>query len=395
MYGEDNEAFYSRFGGLAEAFRASFGRLPQRFFSSPGRVEIVGNHTDRQRGKVLVSTISCDMIAAVEPRGDDMVEIVAESFSPIRFSLSDTAMREREKGKPIALARGVLRDLMDGGYRFGGFNAYLRSNIFRGAGSSAAFEVLVAEIVNALYLGGRLTAAEKTHAGMFAENLYFGKPCGLLDQYAIALGGSNEIDFKDRTVVRHVPPLNGYRLVITDAGGSREKPTAHDSEICREMGDVAAVFHRTALSGLTREEILSDLPQLRASVSDRAIIRALHFFDECERVERASDALERGDRDDFLRQVRMSGESSLKYLQNCAVAGDSSQPVVLALNLSERILKHGAYRVMGGGFAGSVLAFCPDSETEEYEREMARVFGKKNVFRAQLSEFGATELNGA
>lgn len=394
LYG--GEGARSRKGRLAAEFKEQFGEAPAYFFSSPGRAEIVGNHTDHNGGKVLVSAISCDVMAAVSPRSDGNVVIASGAYYPIRFSVHDLSVRERERGRSISLVRGILRYLSGLGYSFGGFSCVTHSNIFRGAGvsSSAAFEVLIAEIVNELYLGGRLPAMDKARAGMYAENDYFGKPCGLLDQAGIALGGLNEIDFSSREpLVAPVPAPEGYRLVLTNTGGSHAKLTNHYADIRREMGEVAAFFHKKYLFELSERDLLEALPELRQKVSDRAVLRAFHFFEENKRVELAARALQEGDTALFFEQVLSSGESSLKYLQNCFIPGDTFEPVVIALKLSEKVLRGGAYRMMGGGFTGTVLAFCPAGGEERYSREMARVFGKENVFVTDLRAEGACALS--
>lgn len=394
LYG--GEGARSRKGRLAAEFKEQFGEAPAYFFSSPGRAEIVGNHTDHNGGKVLVSAISCDVMAAVSPRSDGNVVIASGAYYPIRFSVHDLSVRERERGRSISLVRGILRYLSGLGYSFGGFSCVTHSNIFRGAGvsSSAAFEVLIAEIVNELYLGGRLPAMDKARAGMYAENDYFGKPCGLLDQAGIALGGLNEIDFSSREpLVAPVPAPEGYRLVLTNTGGSHAKLTNHYADIRREMGEVAAFFHKKYLFELSERDLLEVLPELRQKVSDRAVLRAFHFFEENKRVELAARALREGDTALFFEQVLSSGESSLKYLQNCFIPGDTFEPVVIALKLSEKVLRGGAYRMMGGGFTGTVLAFCPAGGEERYSREMARVFGKENVFVTDLRAEGACALS--
>lgn len=386
-----DHTFAERRRGLERFFTASCGLKAERWFSSPGRAEIVGNHTDHNGGKVLVSAISCDILCAAARRTDGMVEIVAEDFNPISFSVRDLEIREREKGKSVALARGVLSYLKRAGYSFGGFSAATHSTIFRGAGvsSSAAFEVLTAEIVNALYLGGALTPVQKALAGQYAENKYFGKPCGLLDQMGVALGGLTKIDFYGEGAIERVPPLSGYRIVMTNTGGSHSKLTSHYADIRREMGEVAAFFGKSLLREITAEQLQDALPQIRRNVSDRAILRAFHFFAENERVDRAASALVRGDRADFFAQINGSGESSLGVLQNCYVPGGISQPVVLALQLSSRLIKDGAFRMQGGGFTGTVLAFCKEGSERAYGAEMARVFGKENVYYTQWRDTGA------
>lgn len=396
LYGRFASEAAARRARLEKFFREKFRCAPQNWISSSGRAEIVGNHTDHNCGKVLVAAISCDILCGAKRRDDGIVEIAAEDFYPIRIRAKDLNRREREKGKSAALVRGVLRYLKDAGFSFGGFSAVTHSNIFRGAGvsSSAAFEVLVAEIVNALYLNGKLTPLEKARAACYAEREYFGKPCGLLDQSGVAFGGLNLIDFRDpdRPIIEPVPALKGYSLVVTNTGGSHARLTSHYAAVRREMEEVAHQFHKKVLREVEEETFLEEIPRLREKVSDRAVLRAMHFYEENRRVEKAAAALKAGDAASFLQQVRKSGESSLGYLQNCYVSGEKSQPVTLALKISERLIADGAFRMQGGGFAGTVIAYLPQGEEEPYMAQMARVFGQENVFSADIRERGACEL---
>ncbi len=385
-----------RLSALEHDYRAEFSSSPEMLFSSPGRAEIVGNHTDHNRGKVLVSAISCDILCLLAPRGDGVIDIRAEAFSPVRFSVGDLNSREREKGKSVSLARGVCKYFAMHGYPVGGFSAVTHSNVFRGAGvsSSAAFEVLVAEILNVLYCGGKVSPLERAKAAQYAENVYFGKPCGLLDQCGIAFGGLNRIDFADlaEPAVESVPAPEGYDIVLTNTGGSHAALTSHYADIRREMGEVAAALGKSVLRETSMDELVAELPALRRKVSDRAILRAFHFFEENERVERAAASLKAGNTAGFLSAVRESGESSLAFLQNCYVPGQIEQPLTLALKLSEKLLKEGAFRMMGGGFAGAMIAFCPTGSAQAYGRAMARVFGKENVFYTQIRTSGTCQL---
>lgn len=386
----------NRAENLAKEFKVHFSAPAELFFSSPGRAEIVGNHTDHNLGKVLVSAISCDILCACAPRTDGVVEIVSEGFSPIRFSVHDLGRREREKGKSIALARGVMFELSRRGYPLSGFSAVTNSTVFRGAGvsSSAAFEVLVAEIVNVIAAGGRISPIEKARAAQFAENTYFGKPCGMLDQSGIAFGGLNKIDFfsEGDPIVERVPAPEGLKIVLTNTGGSHAALTAHYADIRREMGEVAALFGKRCLREVPYSQFKERLPVLRKHTSDRAILRAWHFFEENARVDRAADALKTGDTAAFLMQVQSSGESSLAFLQNCFVPGDTFEPLVVAYKLSQT-LPCAAFRMMGGGFAGALIAFCREGTEEAYGRQMARVFGRENVYYTQMRESGASQVN--
>lgn len=390
----EEDAFARRREKLSRFFRAQFGGGPQKWVSSPGRAEIVGNHTDHNGGKVLVSALSCDILCAASAREDELVEIASEDFYPVRISLHDLGMREREKGKSVALARGVLRFLADRGYPLRGFSACTHSTVFRGAGvsSSAAFELAVAELADR-FCGGTIPPLDKALAGNFAENRYFGKTSGLLDQAGIAFGGLNYMDLGTfPPAVESLPPPEGYRLVLTNTGGSHAGMNAQYNDIRREMADVAAFFGKKRLRDVSEDALFSSLPALRKSTSDRAILRAVHFFRENARVERAADALKRGDLSSFFAQVRESGQSSLGVLQNCYPPAEIAQPVVIALQMSERLLGGGAYRMMGGGFTGTVIAFCRKGEERRYGKEMARVFGRENVFYADLRKTGVCEI---
>ncbi len=385
-----------RLNMLENSFRAEFGRAPERLFSSPGRAEVVGNHTDHNRGKVLVSALSCDILCLVAPRSDGIVDLRAEAFSPVRFDVRDLAGREREKGKSVSLARGVCRYFTAHGYPVGGFSAVTHSNVFRGAGvsSSAAFEVLVAEILNVLYCEGKVPPLVRAKAAQYAENVYFGKPCGLLDQCGIAFGGFNKIDFfdVDSPAVEPVPAPAGYEIVLVNTGASHASLTSCYADVRREMGEVASALGKSVLREVAPQELLEALPRVRQKVSDRALLRAFHFFEENARVDAAADALKAGDTERFLTAVRESGRSSLAYLQNCYVPGEISQPLALAVKLGEVYLKDGALRMMGGGFAGATIAFLREGTGEEYLRAMSRVFGRENVHRASLRPTGTREV---
>lgn len=396
FYGRDEGLFEGRRRKAEELFRSRYGKAPERLFSSSGRMEVVGNHTDHNHGKVLVSAISCDILSYVSPSDDGVVEVFAEDFQSVRFDVRDLEKKPSEEGQSASLVRGVLKAISDMGYSFGGFRAVTTSNVFRGAGvsSSAAFEVLIAEIVNVLYLGGALTPSDKARVSQYAEDVYFGKPCGLLDQSGVALGGLNKIDFLDpaHPVYEKVPPLKGYSIVMTNTGGSHAGLTSHYAAIKNEMKEVAAFFGKTVLREVTMDELTDSLPALREKVSDRAILRAYHFMEENVRVDRAVKALHRRDRQGFLAQIRKSGESSLAFLQNCYVPGSTEQPIMLALKLSEKLIHDGAYRMQGGGFAGTVLAFVKEEEVASYGEGMEKVFGKDNVFYCDIRTRGASEI---
>ncbi len=394
--GAEKEAFARRTEKLAAQFKKLTGREPDGFYSASGRAEICGNHTDHNHGKVLVAAISCDVLAAVGKTDDGIVRVHSEGFPPFSLKADELSVNKAEYGKSVALARGVLKAVKDRGYAPGGFTAVTESTIFRGAGvsSSAAFELLITEIVNDLYLGGKLGKVEKAIISQYAENVYFGKPCGLLDQSGISLGGINEIDFCDPAApaIETLSAPEGYTLVITNTGGSHAALTEHYAAIKSEMHGVAACFGKQFLRDVPPEKFYEAIPSLRKKVSERAILRACHFYEENERVDAAAAALKAGDVHTFLAAVEASGKSSLNCLQNCFVPGSCEQPVTLAIHLSNRIVKDGAVRVHGGGFAGTVLAYLADGEVEGYTAAMAGLFGAENVFTAGVRKYGATRL---
>lgn len=377
---------------LISTFQKVVGTAPQYMFSSPGRAEVLGNHTDHNHGKVIVAAINCDVLCCVSPTTDGKITVYSEGFKPISLSVNDLKPDEKEYGTSLALVRGVAAKLSEYGYETGGFIACATSNIFRGAGvsSSAAFEVLIAEIFNMLYLDGKLTPMQKAVIAQYAENVYFGKPCGILDQSGIALGSLSTIDFNspENPVTRTLTPPDGYTFVLTNTGGDHAKLTEHYAAIRTEMEEVAAFFGKKVLREVDYANFLDNVPQIRKAVSDRAVLRAFHFFEENQRVEKAERALNENDVQSFLAQVSGSGESSIAVLQNCYVPAATEQPVVLAVEYSRSIVKNGAFRVHGGGFAGSMLGIVPNDRTKLYVSAMKKVFGESNVFTAKVRPTG-------
>lgn len=401
LYGStaNAKAFEKRVAAISAKFQEAFGSEPTDWFSSSGRAEIVGNHTDHNHGKVIVAAIGCDILAAVKKRDDDAVIVHSMGFAPSKVSLRDLNERKADYGKSVALVRGVCKAIAERGYSFGGFEAVTESTVFRGAGvsSSAAFEVLVAQIVNQLYLGGALDAIDLASVSQYAENVHFGKPCGLLDQTGIAQGGINKVDFCDpsKPVVEHLLPPKGYSLVITNTGGSHAQLTGHYAAIKEEMLAVAAALGVSVLREAPYEKFFEAIPQLRKTLSDRAILRAFHFYEENDRVDAAAKALKEGDTSGFLAAVSASGASSLRCLQNCFVPGSVEQPISLAVHMSERIIRDGAVRVHGGGFAGTILAYLADGEVPGYVAQMQKVFGEQNVFATSVRLPGAVRISPA
>lgn len=398
LYGDnaDLDAINKRISDLENVFFENEKAKPDYLFSSSGRAEILGNHTDHNHGLVVVASISCDVLACVSKTNDSIVKICSEGYEPVIIDIKDLEIKKDEFGTSNALARGVAKGIIDRGYKVKGFTAYTTSNIFKGAGvsSSAAFEVLVCEIFNTLYLNGALSDVDRAVISQFAENKYFNKPCGILDQSGISIGSLCKLDFDVPTepIITKLNPPKGYTLVITNTGGDHASLTEHYAAIRKEMESVAEYFGKKVLRDVEYSDFTSQLPTLTHLFSSRAILRAMHFYQENDRVIKAEKALLKGDVKDFLKQVNESGLSSLVLLQNCFVPGEVSQPVVLGIELSRSIIKDGAVRVHGGGFAGSILAFVSDKELDGYVNEMKRIFGTENVFTAQIRKVGTTQI---
>ncbi len=398
IYGEnaDIKFYENRILEIEKIFLESEGKKPTYVFSSSGRAEILGNHTDHNHGLVIVASISCDIIAAVSASDDSIVKVCSLGYPDVTVDIDDLEIKKDEFGTSNALVRGVAKALKDRGYALKGFTAYTNSNIFKGAGvsSSAAFEVLMVEIFNTLYLNGEVNAVERAIISQFAENAYFNKPCGLLDQSGISIGSLVKLDFETPTSpkITKIAPPKGYSLVITNTGGDHASLTDHYAAIRKEMEEISSHFGKRVLREVDYMLFLDEIAILKEKFSSRAILRALHFYEENQRVIKTEEALQKGDVSEFLNQVNASGISSIGLLQNCYVPGETNQPVVLGIELSRAIIKDGAVRVHGGGFAGSILAIVNDNEVDGYIEKMQSVFGKENVFKAQIREVGTTLL---
>ncbi|MBR4420704.1 MAG: galactokinase [Clostridia bacterium] len=393
FYGKNYDASRDqRAQKLYDYFVKTEGKAPEYIFSSPGRAEILGNHTDHNHGKVMVASINCDILCFASPTNDGSITLCSEGYSPIRTHINDSAIVKEESGSSLALVKGVCNKLHELGYEFGGFIAHTTSDIFKGAGvsSSAAFEVLVCEIINLMYLNGVLDPVTKAVVSQYAENVYFGKPCGLLDQSGIALGSLSKLDFNtpEKPAIRTLTAPEGYTLVLTNTGGDHAKLTAHYAAIREEMEGVASHFGKKVLREVPECDFLAAMPALKAKFSSRAILRAMHFYNENKRVDLAEKAIDEGNTDLFMQQVSGSGISSMAILQNCYVPGETNQPVMLALELGKMVTKKSVFRVHGGGFAGSILAFIENSELEGYLEVMRKVFGDNNVFTAKIRATG-------
>ena len=373
-----------RYSALADDFRARFGREPELFVSAPGRTEVVGNHTDHQNGRVLAGAVNLDTVAAVAANGRDVVTLYSAGYdAPFVVDLSDLTVREDEKNTTFSLIRGVAARLKELGYAIGGFDAQVTSTVFKGSGlsSSAAFEVMLVAAFDALFNNWSIDPKLNARISQFAENVYFGKPSGLLDQSASAVGGLVAMDFApeiaDVEAINYDFGRKGYAVCVVSVGGEHGNLTDAYASIPLEMKQVAKLMGAELLEKITPEELENALPKLKNHVSDRAILRAFHYVDETRRAADAAQALKDDDLNAFFADVIASGESSWKLLQNLHVESSDNQEMPLALEMSRRMLQGcGAWRIHGGGFAGTILAFVPNDLVEKYSAAMDSVFGE-------------------
>ena len=368
---------------IKDFFRTTFRREAKYLFSAPGRTELSGNHTDHQLGKVLAGAVDLDTVAAVAPNGEAVIRVQSEGYPLCVIALDDLAVHPEENGTTAALIRGTAAGVAARGFTVPGFDACVTSRVLAGSGlsSSAAFEVLLGTILDHL-AGAGLDALEIARIGQYAENVYFGKPCGLLDQAASSLGGVITIDFADEKapqVERLELDLNayGYALCIVDSGADHADLTDEYAAIPGELRAINAHFGKTHLREVPEEAFYAALPELRREAGDRAVLRAIHVYEENRRVTEQVAALKRGDFDRFLELVKASGRSSWMYLQNVIPAGyKAHQDLAVALALAEKLLDgRGACRVHGGGFAGTIQAFVPLDMLEHFRGGMDAVLG--------------------
>lgn len=404
LYGENAlERQKARYKAAEESFVKEFGQANGiRIFSAPGRTEISGNHTDHNNGKVLAAAVDLDIIAYTVPTDDGIITIKSEGYPIFSIDTKDLEAKADEKNSTPALVRGVAAGFKKNNLKLGGFRAYMTSDVMKGSGvsSSAAFEVLVASILSGLYNDNAVSAVKAAQISQFAENEYFGKPSGLLDQMAASVGGFVYIDFK-KTQYPIIMPIEfnissyGYTLCIVDTKGSHADLTPEYSAIPAEMKEAAKALGKTVLREANEEEFFSNIAKLREECGDRAVLRAAHFFDENKRVEAAADALKNSDMNSFLAAIKASGNSSYKYLQNVyANKNTDEQGVALGLYIAERILgEKGASRVHGGGFAGTIQAFVPNELLDEFIKAENAVFGEGSCHKLFIRPVGGTEIN--
>ena len=364
----------------------------------PGRTELAGNHTDHQNGRVLASAIALGLYAVCETNGSKMIHVQSEGFNSFDVRCDHLLVRTTEFGTPKALVRGVVSAFSELGLKVGGFNAVVKSTLPVGAGlsSSAAFSVLIGSALSALFNDGKVDPVVIARAGQEAENRYFGKPCGLMSQLVCALGHTLYVDFKtgEITPIKADFSSMGLTLCLTDTGGSHADLNDDYASVPAEMKAVARFFGRDVLCGLTKDEIIDRTGELRKVVGDRAVLRALHFISENERVCRISEYIAKGDIKGFLSVINESGRSSATVLQNYySTKAPSEQGIGLACAIAESVMEgDGACRVHGGGFAGTAQVFVPADKEEKFIRAMECAFGKGSAVRLMVRPVGAVKV---
>lgn len=386
---------------LDAGFAMQFGGAPERYFSAPGRTEIGGNHTDHQRGRVLAGAVNLDTVAAVRENGTDTIRILSQGYPLCQVKVSELVPVEDEINTTPALIRGVVARFAQMGCRVSGFDAYCESTVLPGSGlsSSAAYEVLIGTIINGLFYDGKASQPEIAMIAQYAENVFFGKPCGLMDQMASAVGGMVTIDFldKEHPVIQPVEfdfAACGHALCIIDSRASHADLTDEYAAITVELKNICAHFGKSVLTQIPEGDFYAAIPALREECGDRAVLRAIHFYSENARVPRQVAALKEGNFERFLELVRESGRSSWMYLQNVIPAGyKARQDVALALALCEHYLAgRGAFRVHGGGFAGTVQAFVPVDILESFRSGIDAVLGEGACHVLSIRPQGGVEM---
>ena len=407
LYGNSPEEVRSatdRFRRLTDTYEELYSGQPALLASAPGRVELCGNHTDHNNGRVLAAAVQLDTIAAASPTTDNVITIRSDGYdAPFRIHVDELDPVRQEEGTTNALIRGTAARFRDFDYSIGGLNAVVMSDVLPGSGlsSSASIEILLGTLFNTLFNNGRIPPAQLAHIGQYAENTFFRKPCGLMDQLTCALGGIVHIDFADPAspltrTLRSRFDDHDISLLVVHTGATHEDLTAEYAAVPGEMKEVARYFGYDVLRDLPAEPFLRAIPELRTEVGDRAILRALHFFSENERVTELVRALEHDDVDRLLSIMLASGSSSARWLQNCAAPGSvRRQGIMIALALSEWYIHQagrGATRVHGGGFAGTILTALPKASVPGYVKTMEEVFGDGAVTVLRVRNTGALAL---
>ena len=403
IYLDENKLAYQRerYAAAIDKFEELYGAADISIYSAPGRSEIGGNHTDHQNGEVLAASVNLDAIAIVEATDDGLVKVVSGEYPMITVDVNNLEKEDSEEGTTLSLIKGVLAGIKNRGGKVGGFKAYITSDVLIGAGlsSSAAFETIIGTIISGLYNNMTISPVDIAIIGQYAENVYFGKPCGLMDQTASSVGNLVHIDFADKAnpVIEEVScdlGKYGYSLCITDTKGSHADLTPDYAAVPAEMKAAAAVFGKEVLHGVTMEELIEKSAEVRAAAGDRALLRAIHFVTENVRVQKEVEALKNDDFAEFLRVLKASGDSSYKFLQNVYTNHDvQHQNVSVALAISETILgENGACRVHGGGFAGTMQAFVKNETVAQYKATMDKVFGEGSCHVLKIRKYGGMKV---
>jgi len=408
LYGDNAEDFnyqLNRYTQLQKKFVEKFNESELDYFSTPGRTEIGGNHTDHNAGIVLAGSVNLDTIAAAARNDENVITIYSEGFSnSFTVDIEDLNQNKLEEGTTIALIRGIVSRFKQLNYKVGGFNAFISSNVLIGSGlsSSASIEVLIGTILNVYFNDGKISAEEIAIIGQYAENEYFGKPCGLMDQMACSVGGIISIDFKELqnpivTKVNFDFNTQDYSLLIVDTGGSHADLTEDYASIPTEMKSVAKCLGEKVAREITFKTIFENVKILRQQVGDRAILRVLHFFTENKRVLDQVNALGKNEFEHFLHLINNSGNSSNKWLQNSySIKNPRDQGVNLALAISENYIsekEQGACRVHGGGFAGTIQVFLPNEFIDEYKKIIQSAIEDSSVLVLKIRSYGSLHLD--
>ena len=402
LYGEESERARKRYAHLQEKFTEEFGEAALRYFSAPGRTEIIGNHTDHNGGQILAGSITLDTICAAAPTDDGIITIVSEGYRPVSVDTKALSETPKEDGSK-SLVAGMAEAAENFGYKVGGFRAYVTSEGIASAGvsSSASFEMLVCTVLNAFYNEGKMSIADYARMGQYAENHWWNKSSGLMDQMACAAGGVIFLDFSEGVRYETIDfSFDDYDmdLFILNTGKGHADLTEEYSSIPHEMYAVAEKLGESRLADVSELVLLTTLGGMREKLgNDRALLRALHFFEENKRVNEAREAVAAGNSDKLLQLMGESGKSSYEWLQNAYCTEDTKeQSIPLALCLTELFLKRcarGTCRIHGGGFAGVIMAILPKEEREDYTAFMSQFFGKENIYRMGLRRYGAVEVS--
>ena len=404
LYGETAEENVNRYRHVVQKFHDTFGDQDMMLFSSPGRTEISGNHTDHNHGKVLAGSINLDCVAVGAINHSSKVNIISETFNQdLTIDLNDLTPSQKKAGT-VDLIKGLLKGFEESGYKIGGFDAYITSNVISSAGvsSSASFEMLLCSMINRFFNEGRMDTVAYAHIGKYAENVYWDKASGLLDQMACAVGGLITIDFlnPNEPKVEKIDfdfASRNHSLIIVQTGRGHADLSADYSAVPAEMKKVAEYFGKEVCAQITEEQLIEHLKEVREYAGDRSVLRALHFFEENKRVEAEVKALKEGRFEDFLKNVTASGNSSCKWLQNCYTNTNyQEQGISIALALTELFIeekKRGACRIHGGGFAGVIMAMLPNDLVDEYVAFIEKALGEGSAYRMTIRPYGAICVN--